>query len=103
MTWTTNRTDERRLHIAVPVRLRGVDAAGATFDCEAWTLNVSATGASIQIPDSLALPATLRVTADDYQFHADADVKVIWERSAPQRAIGVRVLDDTPPAAWQAR
>ena len=51
----------------------------------------------------LALPHRLHIVSNDYQFHADAEVVVIWERLLPQRAIGVRVMPDTPSTAWQVR
>lgn len=103
MTWSKQRADARRLHIAVPVRIAGLDTNGVRFECEAWTLNVSPTGASIQIPADLDVPSQFHVTSDDYQFRADADVFVVWERSAPQRCVGVRVDPRAPDGAWEAR
>jgi len=102
MLWTTHRKSHR-FHIAVPIRIVGIDLGGAPFDCEAWTLDVCSDGACINIPEELALPRRIRIRADDYQFHADAEVDIVWERLLPQRAIGVRVVPGTPPAAWQAR
>jgi hypothetical protein len=102
MLWATHRKSHR-FHIAVPVRIQGVDRGGATFDREAWTLDVSCDGACINVPEELALPRRIHVVADDYQFHADAEVDIVWERDTPQRAIGVRVAPGTPPGAWQAR
>ena len=102
MQWSPERNSSR-IHIAVPVRIRGHDVNGDSFDREAWTLNVSRQGACLHIPEDLALPHRLRIVSNDYQFHADAEVVVIWERQLPQRAIGVRVMPDTPSTAWQAR
>ena len=100
--WSVQRSN-LRLHIAVPVRLEGHCDDGTSFECEAWTLNVSAAGAAFQIPDGVALPGRIHVRSDDYQFIADAEVTVVWERTRPQRSIGVRVAPDTPQRAWQAR
>jgi hypothetical protein len=102
MLWTTQRKSHR-FHIAVPVRIQGSAAGGEAVDCEAWTLDVSSDGACINIPENVAIPRRIHVVADDYQFHADADVDVIWERTYPQRAIGVRLAPGTPNRAWQAR
>ncbi len=102
MLWTTQRKSHR-YHIAVAVRIRGHDLGGSVIDCEAWTLDVSNDGACINIPDGLTLPRRIHVIADDYQFHADADVDIVWERTYPQRAIGVHIRPGTPHWAWQAR
>lgn len=102
MTWESHRRNDR-IHIAVAVRITGIDPLGQTYDREAWTLDVSGSGACIHIPDDLAITRRIHVRSEDYQFHADADVDVVWERSFPQRAIGVRVLPGTPPTAWEAR
>jgi hypothetical protein len=102
MLWTTQRKSHR-FHIAVPIRIRGEDRDGGIFDCEAWTLDVSAGGACINVPDRLSIPRYIHVMADDYQFHADADVEVVWERAYPQRAIGVRLADDGDAYIWEAR
>jgi hypothetical protein len=102
MTWNSHRKHER-IHIAVPVRISGTDRKGASFDLEAWTLDVSATGACIHVPPTVDLPRWIHVVADDYQFQADADVEVLWERTFPQRAIGVRVVSGAKAATWQAR
>jgi hypothetical protein len=102
MIWASQRKSHR-FHIAVPVRIQGQDSGGAAFDCEAWTLDVSAEGACINVPESLQLPRRIHVVADDYQFRADADVDVVWERAVPQRAIGVRVAPTTRRRIWQAR
>jgi hypothetical protein len=97
------RRAHERLHIAVPVRLNGVDGDGEAFDFEAWTLDINPTGAAIQVPSEFIVPERLHVKSDSYQFRADADVTVVWERSQPTRVIGVRVAPMTPQAAWQAR
>jgi hypothetical protein len=101
--WPIERADTRRLHIAVPVRLIGRDLSGRDFNREAWTLNVSSAGAAIQIPTDLDLPQRFHIRSEDYQFRADADVIVVWERAKPQRAVGVRVASDTDGSLWQAR
>lgn len=103
MHWPINRGDGRRLHIAVPVRLRGVDAAGEAFECEAWTLNVSSGGAALHVPATLRVPLHFHVEAEDYQFRANADVILVWENAKPQHTVGVRVTPETPPDDWQAR
>ena len=103
MDWPVNRTDGRRLHIAVPVQLRGVDTGGKPFECEAWTLNVSSGGAALHVPSHIAIPPQFHLVAEDYQFRADADVHLVWERAKPQHTIGVRVDPDTPEQAWLAR
>jgi hypothetical protein len=103
MTWSIQRQDPSRLHISVPVRLKGQDEGGKEFDREAWTLNVSAGGACIQIPPDLNVPKHIRVTCEDYQFRADADVVVVWERTRPQHMIGVRVLHTKAGESWRAR
>jgi hypothetical protein len=103
MLWTTQRKSHR-FHIAVPIRLQGRDGSGGAFDFEAWTLDISAEGACINnIPERLELPRQLHVVADDYQFHADADVEIVWERELPQRAIGVRVEPGGRQRIWDAR
>jgi hypothetical protein len=101
--WPVNRSDGRRLHIAVPVRLRGVDANGQEFDCEAWTLNVSSGGAALHVPASFAVPLQFHLESQDYQFRADADVFLVWENSKPQHTIGVRIAPETGATNWQAR
>ncbi len=101
MLWTTQRK-AHRFHIAVPVRIQGT-VSGDRFECEAWTLDVSEGGACINVPEGLVLPRRLHVVADDYQFHADADVDVIWERSFPQRAVGVRLAPRSRKQVWDAR
>ena len=102
MLWPTQRKD-RRYHIAVPVRIRGVDRDGNAFDREAWTLDVSAMGACIHVPEDLDLPRVVRITSDDYQFRADADVTILWERREPQRRVGVTLRAEAPCEAWQGR
>jgi PilZ domain-containing protein len=102
MLWTTQRKSHR-FHIAVSIRIQGVDLGGCAFDCEAWTLDVSGDGACINIPERLLLPRRIHVVADDYQFQANADVDIVWERTYPQRAIGVRLAPGTPAEAWNAR
>jgi hypothetical protein len=99
----SQRKDGNRMHIAVPVRLTWQDADGEAHDCDAWTLNVSGRGAALQIPNDLALPRRLRIRSDDYQFRADAEVLVVWERSKPQRAIGVRLDPRARRVVWEAR
>ena len=103
MPWSPERTDLRRLNIAVSVRIVGTDSSGQAFECEAWTLNVSPKGAAMQVPEHVDLPKTFRVVADDYQFHADAEVTLMWERARPQRAVGVRIAAGTPRSSWHAR
>ncbi|MBK6316361.1 MAG: PilZ domain-containing protein [Blastocatellia bacterium] len=102
MNWQSHRKSER-IHIAVSVRISGLDLLGHPFDREAWTLDVSGAGASLHIPDDLHITRRLHVTSRDYQFVADADVDVVWERRSPQRAVGVRVLPGTPATRWEAR
>ena len=102
MLWTSQRKSQR-FHISVPVRISGEDRTGTSFELEAWTVDVSADGACIHVPERLFLPRSLRVMSTDYQFHADADVDVIWERTEPHRTIGVQVRAGTPAKAWQAR
>jgi hypothetical protein len=99
----SQRKDAHRLHIAVPVRIAGEKRDGTPFECEAWTLNVSPSGAALQIPVDLDVPERIRVRSDDYQFRADADVLVVWERSRPQRAIGVRLDTKAGRTVWEAR
>jgi hypothetical protein len=101
--WPVNRAEGRRLHIAVPVRLRGIDADGNPFECEAWTLNVSSGGAALHVPATLVVPSQFHLESQDYQFRADAEVFLVWENSKPQHTIGVRIAAETPPEAWQAR
>ena len=102
MNWQSNRQSER-IHIAVPVRISGLDLLGQIYDREAWTLDVSRAGASLHIPDDLHITRKMHVTSSDYQFQADADVEVVWERHSPQRAVGVRIQPGTSPASWEAR
>ena len=102
MIWQSQRKD-RRFHIAVPVRIRGVDRRGNAFDREAWTLDVSAGGACIHVPEDLDLPRVVHITSEDYQFRADADVTVLWERTEPQRRVGVTLRPDAGPGAWEVR
>jgi hypothetical protein len=102
MIWTSQRKSQR-FHIAVPVRVSGEDRSGGRFEVEAWTVDVSAEGACIHLPENVWLPRRLRITATDYQVQADANVDVVWERTDPQRAIGVCVLPGTRASAWQAR
>ncbi len=102
MNWQSHRQSER-IHIAVSVRISGRDLLGHVYDREAWTLDVSGSGASLHIPDDLHITRHMHVTSSDYQFHADADVDVVWERRTPQRAVGVRVRPGTPPDSWEAR
>ena len=102
MIWTSQRQTQR-FHISVPVRVSGEDRSGQCFAIEAWTVDVSSEGARIHIPSNVWIPRRLRIVATDYQFKADATVDVVWERSEPQRAIGVRVIPGTRPTAWQAR
>jgi hypothetical protein len=102
MLWTSQRKSHR-FHIAVPIRIRTLDLGGEALDCEAWTLDISAEGACISVPEGLAFPRRIRVVADDYQFQADAEVDVVWERAVPQRAIGVRLADEAHPGLWRAR
>jgi hypothetical protein len=101
MLWTTQRKSHR-IHIAVPIRIQGKGPGGGAFDCEAWTLDVSAEGACINVPEDVKLPGRIHVVANDYQFRADADVDVVWERAVPQRAIGVR-LAPGHRRVWDAR
>ena len=102
MNWASHRKHER-IHIAVPVRISGTDRNGSVFDQEAWTLDVSENGACIHVPPTVNLPRWIHVVADDYQFQADADVEILWERTFPQRAIGVRLLQGGGPSTWLAR
>jgi hypothetical protein len=102
MLWNTQRR-EHRYHIAVPVRLQGVDRDERAFDVEAWTLDVSANGACIHVPIDLDLPRRMRVVSENYQFLANATVDVIWERSEPVRRIGVTVVSTSPPPVWHVR
>jgi hypothetical protein len=102
MIWTSQRKSPR-YHIAVPVRIQGQDSGGGAIDCEAWTLDVSAEGACITVPEKLEVPQRIRIVAEDYQFRADAEVDVVWERAFPQRAIGVRLVATTRRNVWQAR
>jgi hypothetical protein len=83
--------------------LRGKNGDGQTFDYEAWTLNVSAGGAALQIPPSVSIPEKFRVCCEDYQFRADAEVIVVWGRLFPQRAIGVRLDPRSRKQVWLAR
>src|SRR4051794_11300902 len=102
MLWTTQRKSHR-FHIAVPVRLRIAESGGESFECDAWTLDVSSGGACINIPEGLVVPRRLQLVAEDYQFRASADVEVVWERSFPQRAIGVRLSPRGRNQVWEAR
>jgi len=102
MLWTSQRKSQR-FHISVPVRISGEDRSGNRFEVEAWTVDVGSDGACIHVPEHLFLPRRLHIVATDYQFHADADVDVIWERTEPHRRIGVLVRTGTPATAWQAR
>jgi c-di-GMP-binding flagellar brake protein YcgR len=102
MLWTTQRKTQR-IHIAVRVTVRFEDPEGDALECEAWTLDVSKGGACLNLPDGITLPRRLRVVADDYQFRADADVEVVWERAMPQRAIGVRLAPYGRKTVWDAR
>lgn len=102
MLWTSQRKSPR-FHIAVSVTICGEDRAGTSFEFEAWTHDVSAEGACVHVPPQLWLPRRLHIVADDYQFQADADVDVIWERTEPQRAIGVQVVPGSVSPVWQAR
>ena len=102
MNWQSQRQSER-IHIAVSVRISGLDLLGQVYDREAWTLDVSEAGASLHIPEDLHITRNMHVTSSDYQFHADADVDVVWERLSPQRAVGVRIKSGTPSARWEAR
>lgn len=102
MQWTSQRKNSR-IHIAVPVRISGVDVNGHNFERDAWTLNVSPEGACLHVPKDLPVAERVHVTSEDYQFHADADVLVVWQRAFPQHAIGVRVKPGTPHTRWQAR
>ena len=103
MHWPVNRSEGRRLHIAVPVRLRGVDAHGKVFECEAWTLNVSSGGAALHVPANLAVPLQFHLESQDYQFRADADVLLVWENAKPQHTIGVRLAPKSENSEWTAR
>ena len=89
--------------MAVPVRISGTDRHGLTFEQEAWTLDVSPDGACLHVPSTTELPRTMHLVADDYQFQADSDVEVLWERTFPQRAIGVRVIHSHRTKCWEAR
>lgn len=102
MNWQSTRQSER-IHIAVSVRISGLDLLGQSYEREAWTLNISGAGASLHIPDDLHITRKMHVTSHDYQFVADADVEVVWERRTPQRAIGVRIKPGTLPQSWEAR
>ncbi|MCC6742656.1 MAG: PilZ domain-containing protein [Acidobacteria bacterium] len=102
MNWQSHRQSER-IHIAVSVRISGQDLLGRAYDREAWTLDVSGEGASLHIPEDLHISRRMHVTSLDYQFRADADVDVVWERRSPQRAVGVRVKPGTPSDSWQSR
>jgi len=93
----------QRIHISVPVRLQGRADGGAPFEVEAWTLNISHSGACIHVPEHIEVPPRLHIKSDDYQFLADADVDVIWERKLPQRSIGVKVRPGTRASAWNVR
>jgi hypothetical protein len=102
MLWTPQRKSQR-FHISVAVRISGEDRMGSRFDVEAWTVDVGSDGACIHVPVQLWIPRRLHVVCDDYQFHANADVDVVWERTEPHRTIGVRIVEGTPASAWQAR
>ena len=102
MLWTPQRKSQR-FHISVPVRLSGEDRTGSRFDVEAWTVDVGTEGACLHVPVHLWIPRRLHIVATDYQFHADADVDVVWERTEPHRTIGVRIAAGTPPSSWNAR
>jgi hypothetical protein len=92
-----------RIHISVPVRLQGRANGGAPFDVKAWTLNISHSGACIHVPENVEVPPRLHIKSDDYQFLADADVDVVWERTVPQRAIGVKVRPGSRATVWNVR
>lgn len=102
MLWQTQRKD-RRFHIAAPVCLRGIDRDGNRFDIDAWTLDVSAGGACIQVPPDVELPRRMQVVSQDYQFNADAEVFVVWEQAQPIRRIGVYVMPSSRPPIWEVR
>ena len=103
MLWKVERK-ERRFHIAAPVRIRGVDRNGERFELDAWTLNVSGSGACIHIAqDALDLPRRFHIVAEDYQFLADSDVVLVWEWREPARHVGVIVSREAAPVRWQVR
>lgn len=56
-----NRRSQRRVKVAIPIRVRGLDAAGNEYDDEAVAVEVSRRGLSFLTPRNLAVSAALTV------------------------------------------
>ena len=59
---TIERRRSNRLMLTVPLRVRGVDENGDSFDCDAQTIDISRHGARIRIVRALASGQHIRVT-----------------------------------------
>jgi len=96
--WRVKRKETRVL-LAVPVVIEGLDAENQHYIEEAWTENVSKSGACIVVERVLKLGSIISLTAFQGEFTSKAEVKAVWfDEGERQKKIGVRSIE--PPTNW---
>jgi adenylate cyclase len=74
--WESVRREPRR-PFAVKVMVSGVDVKGESFEEEAVTEDISASGACLRLQRSMAVPAILAVKAVNGKWNVDATVRSV--------------------------
>jgi hypothetical protein len=95
--YSVKRREPRvKLNTSVVVTVPGDGAAGPSF--ETTTIDVSPHGASVRLPEPLALGAVVRFAAKRYAFATRATVRsVAADRATGDYCVGLEYLDDVNP------
>jgi hypothetical protein len=110
----TNRRQQDRVHAVLPVRVRGTDASGASFEVLAHTLDLTPTGARLgAIHHELKALDTLTI----FYHQRRMEFTVVWTRlldgkreyqvglqafSQEKETWGMNLLSSSPPPATRA-
>jgi len=102
-----NRRSQRRVEAALPIRVRGLDAAGQEYDEATTALEVSRRGLSFLTARNLTIFATLTVVIPGRgparphegpsDFFTEATVVRVVNENAEFRRVGVRFVGATLP------
>ena len=104
---SVNKRSQRRVAVAIPVQVRGLDAAGLEYDDSTTALEVSRRGLSFLTKRNLAIFATLTVvipgrgpvrpSEGHSDFFAEATVVRTVKEDEELYRVGVRFIGATLP------
>ena len=100
-----NKRSQRRVEVAIPIRVQGVDSAGQAYDEDATALEVSRRGLSFLTKHNLAVFATLTVVIPGRgpvhdgptDFFTEATVVRSLKEDEEFYRVGVRFMGATLP------